>query len=118
LGLFTFSIVATDADGTISKIQHELWVVPFNGKGTEEDPYQISTLTGLNFVRNLPDMNYMLMNDLDFSGSIYDSTNSNIGWIPIGNDTAIFRGAFEGAGHVINNLYVNNSQDACAGLFG
>lgn len=44
--------------------------------------------------------------------------NSGKGWIPIGNDANSFKGYFDGAGHVISGLYINDSSLDYAGLFG
>lgn len=86
-----------------------------NGDGTEANPYQISTIEQLNQVRDFADQNFILLNDLDFLGSPYDSTNSlnHKGWEPIKD----FQGIFDGAGYVISNLYIMRPQEDSIGLF-
>lgn len=57
-----------------------------------------------------------LGNDIDLSayGSSY---NNGLGWESIGVDGSSFNGTFNGAGHVISNLYINNELNN-GGLFG
>ena len=54
-----------------------------------------------------------LTKDLDFTG--YSSSS-----VPVGksNDTKVFRGTFEGNGHVISNLKVSSDEFRYLGLFG
>ena len=68
-----------------------------------------------------------LVNDkIDFNGRTINlaadidlsSYNSGKGWIPIGNENDWFSGNFDGRGKTISNLYINNSDTNCAGLFG
>jgi hypothetical protein len=86
------------------------------GAGTEEDPYQVGTLSELNEVRNYLTDNFELISDLDFEGSVYDSTNSadNKGWIPISG----LQGSFDGSDHSISNLFINDTSGSAYGLFG
>ncbi|MEA4946983.1 MAG: S-layer homology domain-containing protein [Oscillospiraceae bacterium] len=59
-----------------------------------------------------------LANDIDLSeyGGGY---NSGKGWIPIGTDSsAPFKGAFDGGGHTITGLYINDSSLNYCGMFG
>ena len=51
----------------------------------------------------------VLGDDLDLAG---------LAWTPIGASGTPFQGAFDGAGHTVSNLSVNNSQLEYAGLFG
>lgn len=116
-GAYTFNIVATDANQVSSKCLISVVVMP-EGEGTEENPFRITTIAELNTVRYLPDSNYILMNDLDFTGSIYDRANSAAGWGPIGSESAPFSGSFNGSGHTVNSLYINRESTNCTGLFG
>lgn len=85
------------------------------GDGTEANPYQISTIEQLNEVRDFVDKNFILTNDLDFLDTPYDSTNSveHKGWEPIKD----FAGIFDGAGHIIDNLYIMQPAQNLVGLF-
>ncbi len=90
---------------------------PFSGgTGTSTDPFQISTVVQLDSVHNYLDANFILMNDLNFAGSAYDSTSTTGGWVPIGGSSNNYTGSFNGAGHTISNLYIN--REDYTGLFG
>ena len=41
---------------------------------------------------------------------------SNPGWEPLGNNSNRFKAIFEGNGHTIVNLYINNTKEAYLGL--
>ncbi|BCJ94193.1 hypothetical protein acsn021_17620 [Anaerocolumna cellulosilytica] len=97
---------------------------PFaGGDGSPETPYLIETAGQLAKLAQLVNSKdsmiystkyYELMNNIDLSEYADDG-----GWIPIGKSgTYIFRGHFEGNGHVITGLTINNSSDNCQGLFG
>ena len=93
--------------------------------GTEEDPYQIETVSQLSAFRDSVNdgsqggyagMYIQLTADLDMSGT---------GWMPIGtmedmdNYTTMFLGNFDGSGHTISNLtYETENPTVGAGLFG
>lgn len=63
----------------------------------------IYTAEDLDNVRNDLDANYILMNDIDLSE--YEN------WVPIGDTVAIgFRGVFDGNGHSIENLKIDNTN--------
>ena len=93
------------------------------GSGTAADPFQITTTTELDHVRQMLDTNYILMNDLEFTDADFaaggDFYNSGSGWEPIGeNNSAPFTGTFNGKGHVVKGLYINRSSTSYVGLFG
>ena len=97
------------------------------GSGTETDPYQISTAAGLKWFRdkvnnaknaaNIEDTKICaeLTKDIDLSGEE---------WTPIGigNSFALgtpsYSGTFDGKGHTIKNLSIDNSSARYVGLFG
>ncbi|ADY55224.1 S-layer domain-containing protein [Syntrophobotulus glycolicus DSM 8271] len=56
-----------------------------------------------------------LDNDIDLSG--YAAADSGAGWTPIGTDTNMFLGQFDGDNHTISNLTINRG-DNFQGLFG
>ncbi len=102
---------------------------PFNGSGTEEDPYQISTKAELKKMRDLinnPQVNSMFTYAYYIQTADIDLNDEK--WIPIGSfyedDTsltvsnhAIFRGHYDGNYHRITGLNVNNTR-YYSGLFG
>lgn len=108
----------------------------FNGEGTSENPYQISTAAQLAKLaelvnsddaatRNLYyDKHYKLTDNIDLS--IYNADNTSFnggkGWKPIGgyypSTLYPFNGTFDGGGYNIKGLYLNNDTYMCSGLFG
>ncbi|MDR1557540.1 MAG: hypothetical protein LBS88_11020 [Tannerellaceae bacterium] len=95
----------------------------FQGSGTKDDPYQISSVTAFAFLAEQVNMwpgksfqgeYFILTEDIDL-GKHY--------WIPIGSEShQPFRGVFDGKGKSICNLYIGNTDVdnvyAAAGLFG
>jgi len=88
------------------------------GAGTENDPYQIYTIDELNFMRQKLDKHFILMNNLDFNGSVYCSDSSLTGWEPVGDEPDPFTGNFNGQGNLIKNMFINRSSSSNTGLFG
>ncbi len=98
------------------------------GNGTQQNPYQISSINGLNNVRDYHDAYFLLVEDLDLKGSVFDSAGSgeHKGWLPLCCDTAdtsgfqgnSFSGVFNGNGHEINGLYIDRPETDYIGLFG
>lgn len=74
------------------------------------DVIPISSAVELNNARNNLDKSYVLMNDIDLStwGE----------WEPIGDWSNPFTGDFDGQGHVIKDLTINDGTYQCIGLFG
>lgn len=60
--------------------------------------------------------NYVLGADIDASAT--SSWNSGTGFVPIGNSSTKFTGAFNGLGHTISDLYINRPSTDYVGLFG
>lgn len=95
------------------------------GDGTEKAPYQISSKTHLNNVREFLDSHFILLTDIVFApadfkegGAFY---NNGAGWAPIGTDDKTpFKGFFDGNDKEVRGLKINlnGSETACAGLFG
>lgn len=91
-----------------------------SGSGTTEDPFLIGDYADLKVVGTTATYNlsavYRLTADIDASAS--STENSDSGFVPIGDGTTNFSGAFYGAGHVIKNLHINHSGLDYTGLFG
>ena len=87
-------------------------VVSFLGRGTESDPYQISTAADLSQVYRKG--YYKLMNDIDLTNYINQFSPTE-GWQSIGRDGSetIY---FDGDGHKITGLWSNSSREN-TGLF-
>lgn len=79
------------------------------GSGTAGDPYIITTPAELQAISSDLDAYYVLGNDIDLTGIIWD---------PIGNVTNPFTGNFDGQNYIISNLYVDFPVDLYGGLFG
>ena len=112
----------------------------FKGNGTEEDPYQVATLSNLSWVSQNSSMwsSYFIQtSDLDASitatwddsddnndGNKYNDPNdltmdgSNDGFSPIGNKGVNFTGVYDGQGYGISNITINRPTSKYVGLFG
>ena len=56
---------------------------------------------------------------LQSDGTLADDTSSFRSWTPIGySDLRIYTGIFDGQGHTISGLYVNDASESFVGLFG
>lgn len=110
---------------------------PSVGDGSTENPYQISSAAELYWFAALingdksvseitiakPESCAKLMNDitvnegvLDASGNL-NSGNQFIVWTPIGNSKP-YSGTFDGQGHTVSGLYLDNTETDNVGLFG
>lgn len=84
--------------------------VSFEGTGSEEDPYLITTEEQLNLVRYELNACYKLMEDINLEGQ---------DWSSIGlNANAPFTGKFDGNGHSISNFIISESSSNNIGFFG
>ncbi len=82
----------------------------FSGKGTESDPYLISTPADLEKMHDDLGGFYKLTTDIDMSGWAFT---------PIGNENeGTFTGTLDGADHAIKNLNINFPDEKYVGLFG
>lgn len=112
----------------------QLWAQtrPSGGDGSSESPFLIATAEELkwyaNYVNGESGDNVVhttacakLMNDIDLS-SVCGEGKGN--WTPIAkydvykNGGKKFDGVFDGNGHTISNLYINNTYSSYLGLFG
>lgn len=96
-------------------------VCAFDGDGSESHPYLIQTASDLKQLASdvnsgirYSDKYFKVTSDIDLAG---------VEWIPIGrgfadNKSCMFTGTFDGDGHTISNLYVNNPEKDYQGLFG
>ena len=107
-------------NGVTKSIDIDIKVYPdiseyFEGEGTVENPYLISTPEQLNKIRENQLASYKLKNDIDMTeilsenGSLYNEGN---GWIGIGDVNKAFIGNFDGDNHKIIGLYSNLQESA------
>ena len=110
---------------------------PSVGDGSIENPYQISNADELYWFAALvigdksvseitianPKSCAKLMNDITVNEGVLDASgNLNSGkpfieWTPIGNQMP-YSGTFDGQGHTVSGLYLDNTKTAYVGLFG
>lgn len=101
------------------------------GTGSVEEPFEIKTAEHLAWYRDyvnadngIPSHHYnacaKLMGDIDMSPICHPADKSKnlneCSWKPIAYNDA-WGGIFDGQGHTISNLYINNN-DQCTGFFG
>ncbi|MFD0959239.1 CehA/McbA family metallohydrolase [Paenibacillus chungangensis] len=75
------------------------------GDGSEDNPYQIKSASGLNKMHEFPDKHYILDRDIDGNGKFFEA---------IGANETPFTGTFDGQGHTITGVIVSSGG---AGLF-
>ena len=105
----------------------EIGYLPLNGAGTEEDPYSIATAEQLRYMsllvvadnENFGGSHYRLTADIDLGAAwnAEGTLTSGTPWTPIGSNTGIFYGSFDGQGHTIRGLYINSPSESYQGLF-
>jgi len=92
-----------------------------SGTGTVGDPYIITDICELSWVRNSLAAYYELGNDIDASTTRYWNWNGSYyeGWEPVGTSGvgSRFEGNFDGKGHSITNLYIYRPATSHVGLF-
>jgi hypothetical protein len=90
-----------------------------NGDGSSSSPYEISTASDLQAMQEEISANYIVVNDIDASGTV--NWNNGQGFNPVGTyvDQANleFTGSFDGQNHTISDLSINRLYDN-VGLFG
>lgn len=88
-----------------------------SGNGTINDPYIILTVDQLDEIRNHAGSYFELGQDIDASDMA--NWDSGKGWQSIGAGANPILVRLDGKGHIINNFYLNRSQEAGEhGLFG
>ncbi|MBN1820757.1 MAG: T9SS type A sorting domain-containing protein [Prolixibacteraceae bacterium] len=112
LGTYPYSIQLNGSNPETVDLTFLINVHSFLGDGSIGNPFQINTITKLDSVRYFSNKDFILLNDLDFYGSIYSRENSSSGWIPIES----FSGSFNGNGLSISNLFIHQHHDGL-GLF-
>jgi uncharacterized membrane protein len=86
------------------------------GSGTDGDPYVITNATQLQAMEQDLDAYYALGNDIDASETA--GWNEGKGFEPVGNNSNVFIGEFDGRGHTISNLTIDRPTENDVGLFG
>ena len=114
-------IIDTPSEGGFARPMLRYNLETAEGSGTESDPYIIPDLETLEFYRGMINAegdskyniaHYKLTANIDLGGKENP-------WTPIGsNKDHAFTGTFDGDGHTISGLYINNGDSVYAGLFG
>ncbi len=109
-----------DYSGYHGKIQ--FYIFDMDGEGTEENPYEITSLADLSLLTKITDYwSYAFIMTTDVDAAETETSdyynNGGMGLSPIGNAHIPFTGSFDGNSHVISNLYINSSTEY-TGLFG
>jgi filamentous hemagglutinin family protein len=76
----------------------------------------INNVTALQAMGSGLSGNYALGSDIEASAT--STWNSGAGFVPIGNNSTPFTGAFDGLGHTISDLYISRPTTDYVGLFG
>lgn len=98
------------------------------GDGSIENPYLIFNANELNAIRHCRGKNYKLMANIDLSNYGVNYNNGE-GWLPLAytnvnySFSESFSGLFDGNGHTIHNLFINEKNtnwevSSGVGLFG
>ncbi len=92
----------------------------FDGAGTSEDPYQITSLTDLRALSETSGLwNKYFIQTADINASATSGWNSGSGFSPVGiNATYSFTGNYDGQGYLIDSLFINRGGTTYIGLFG
>jgi len=93
------------------------------GTGTENDPYQITTLNNLYWMSVTPtswDKYFEQTDNIDATSTA--TWNSGAGWDPIGyvngeSDYLAFTGYYNGNNWLIGDLYINRPTELAVGFF-
>ena len=91
------------------------------GAGTQENPYQISTADELRWFAGLVNGTLNDGTAHNTAACAVLTTNIDLGgaaWTPIGSESNRYTGTFDGAGHTISNLRVDNSSADYQGFVG
>lgn len=81
----------------------------------------IYDIEGLVAINNDLTANYILMADIDMTDDVAPGGkwDCGYGWLPIGSSSSdSFSGIFDGNGHTIKGMRIENSTDSYIGLFG
>jgi len=81
-----------------------------------DDAIEIEDCDGLQDIKNDPDGDYVLVDDINCHET--KEWNEGKGFDAIGEDENEFTGMFDGQGYIISGLYINRPSKDFAGLFG
>ncbi|MFA7076406.1 MAG: hypothetical protein WC152_07045, partial [Candidatus Izemoplasmatales bacterium] len=108
--------LVTKFDGTLHYTYSQQINDGLLGEGTEDNPYLVNNIAGLEAIRSDLSAYYTLTADLDLTA--YNSEANSLGWLPIGDSINQFTGYFDGQDHYIKGLTINRPSTDNVGLFG
>ena len=123
-GALPHSINSHNGMNICSSCGHTTYDEPANGNGSEEDPYQIANAGNLywfaDYTRIYNYANAILTADIvlndgtfatdgTFTATGADEPSKPFPWICIGGVNGSYGGTFDGNGHTISGMYVNDS---------
>ncbi len=126
---YIWQIISTVNNGYPSLSNNVTTLKP-NGNGTSTSPFQIATLNHLYWICLSPEQwNKSFQQIADINAQASSSWFNGKGWRPLGNNyigsteypyfTGFpFDGTFDGCGHIISNLYINQPSESNLGFFG
>lgn len=89
------------------------------GDGTESTPYLIASLNNLLWItENYAHWDKYYLQTADINASNTETWNEGQGWSPIGNNSYVFTGNYDGNGHSITGLFINRPGYDYMGMFG
>ena len=105
------------------------WQIADSGSGFDSDPYVVTTVQQIENIQTVFVLHgasggvyWQLGKNIDATGYFAEGApgyNSDAGWVPIGNSSAQpFQGNFDGNGHTITGLFINDTSLYYVGLFG
>jgi len=111
---FTNAVVGIEKDGlddNPSSVEKSL------SEGTLNGPIEIDDLDDLQNMRDNLEAHYVLVDDIDASGTV--DWNNGSGFDPVGYDwDNRFTGSLDGQDHTITGLHINRTNQDYVGLFG
>ncbi|AUM64976.1 filamentous hemagglutinin [Brevibacillus laterosporus] len=97
--------------------EHRQYIRYKTGKGTQAEPYIITTEDELNQIRWFRHSRFKVEDDIKMVDHQINSGFYPIGFPIVGQDNH-FQGNFDGGGRCIANLFINLPSNSYAGLFG
>lgn len=92
----------------------------YEGKGTDEEPFEVTTAEQFDRIRNFKSNTFILKNDIDFTGykTPFYFDYEYCGFKPIGTEGDPFNGKLLGNEKRIKNFYIDREIAFAIGVFG